>query len=123
MKSPNLSGHIQSSEICWSQDELKVFYHLQVLKEKRQRESTYLATYLSCWLRVFLFQETRDQLIRPETFETASLMASGCTFSLAVPILASLYRGLNGIAHVAKPSYTRSFFTCHYLYGWLAHYF
>jgi len=30
-------------------------------------------------------------------------MASSCTFSLAVPILVSLYRGLNGIAHATKP--------------------
>jgi len=50
-------------------------------------------------------------------------MASGCTFSLAVLVLASLYSGLNEIADAAKPSYSRSFFPCHYLYGWLAHYF
>jgi len=88
-----------------------------------ERESTYLVAYLSCWLCVFALLETGDRLIRPETFKTASLMASGCTFGLVVPVLASLYRGLNGIAHAAKPSYSRSFFTCHYLYGWLVHFF
>ena len=56
-------------------------------------------------------------------FETTSLMALGCAFSLAAPVLASLYRGLNGIAHAAKPSYSQPFFSCHYLYGWLTHYF
>jgi len=50
-------------------------------------------------------------------------MASGCTFNLAAPVLASVYRGLNEIAYVAKPSYLRSFLPCHYLYGWLVHYF
>jgi len=50
-------------------------------------------------------------------------MASGCTFSLAVLVLASLDHGLNGITHAAKPSYSFSFFPCHYLYGWLTHYF
>jgi len=100
---------------------LDVLRGLGVLKEKRK--STYLAAYLSCWLYVFALLETGDQLIRAETFEADSLMASGRTFSLAVPVLASLYCGLNGIAYTAKPSYLRSFFPCHYVYGWLAYYF
>ena len=122
-KSYNPSGPIQSCEVYWSQDELDVFRGLGVPKEKR--ESTYLAAYLSCWLCVFALPETKDWLIHPETFETASLMASGCKFSLAlaVPVLASLYHGLNGIAYAVKPSYSRSFFSCHYLFVWLAHYF
>jgi len=101
-KSYNPSGPIQSCEVYWSQDELDVFRGLGVPKEKR--ESTYLAAYLSCWLCVFALPETKDWLIHPETFETASLMASGCKFSLAlaVPVLASLYHGLNGIAYAVK---------------------
>jgi len=38
-------------------------------------------------------------------------------------VLTSIYRGLNGITKAVKPSYSRSFFPCHYLHGWLAHYF
>jgi len=91
--------------------------------KKKKRESTCLAAFLSCLLCVFALPETGDRLICLETFETASLMASSCTFSLAVLVLASPCRGSNRIAHAAKPSYSRSFFPCHYLYGWLAHYF
>jgi len=61
--------------------------------------------------------------MRPETFEIVSLMALGCTFSLVVPTSATLYCGLNGIAHAMKPSYSRSFFPCHYLYRSHVHYF
>jgi len=100
---------------------LKIFKGLIVLKEKK--ESAYLAAYLSCWLCVFPLPEIGNWLICPETFETASLMASGCTYSLAVPIFTSLYYGLHRIAHAPKPSYSRFFFLIHYLYGWLAHYF
>ena len=98
---------------------MDVFKGLGVPKEKR--DSTYLPAYLSCWLCGVALPEAGDPLIRSETFEMASLIASGCNFSLIVPVLASLYHGLNGIAHAAKPSYSRSFFPSHYLYGWLAH--
>ena len=90
--------------------------------EREEREYLFSSLPVMLVLR-FCSPRDWDQLIRPETFEMANLMALGCTFSLAVPVLASLYRGLNWIAHVAKPSYSRSFFACHYLYRWLAHYF
>ena len=50
-------------------------------------------------------------------------MVVGCTYSLAVSVLARIYRGLNGIFSVGKPSNSMSFFPAHYLYGWLACYF
>jgi len=56
-------------------------------------------------------------------FEMASVMASGCIVCLVVPVLASRYHVLNGIAYVAKLSYSWSFFLNHYLYRCLVHYF
>ena len=53
----------------------------------------------------------------------ASNNALGCKYSLAVPVLASIYRGLGGIFSAGKPSNSMSFFPAHYLYGWLACYF
>uniref|UniRef100_A0A803MBR9 Aminotransferase-like plant mobile domain-containing protein n=1 Tax=Chenopodium quinoa TaxID=63459 RepID=A0A803MBR9_CHEQI len=50
-------------------------------------------------------------------------MACGKPFSLAVPILGSIYHGLNNISRSPKPSYSGSFFRAHYLYSWLAYYF
>ena len=80
---------------------MDVFKGLEVLKEKR--ESSYLTAYLSCWPYVFTLSETGDRIVGPETLETTNLMASSYTFSLVVPILASLYHGLNGITHAVKP--------------------
>ena len=100
MKMHNPKGQIETCEICWSQDELDVFKGLRVPKEKR--ESTYLVAYFSCWFCVFALLETRDRIIHPEAFGTASMIASKCTFSLAVPVLVSLHPGLNGIAYYFK---------------------
>jgi len=50
-------------------------------------------------------------------------MATGCTFSLAMPMLVIIYRGLSGIFSVTKPSNSMSFFPAYYPYGWLACYF
>ena len=90
---------------------------------KEKRESTYLVAFLSCWLHVFALLETGERFIHPGTFETAHLMASGSTFSLAIPVLGSIYCGLNEITNALKPSCSQSFFPYHFVYGWLAHYF
>ena len=82
---------------------MDVFRSLEVPKEKR--ENTYIPTFLSCWLCAFVLPKTEEKFIRPGTFEVASLMTSGITFSLAIPMLASIYCGLNGITKVAKPSH------------------
>lgn len=50
-------------------------------------------------------------------------MAVGCTNSLVVSVLASIYRGLNGIFSAEKPSNSMSLFPAHYPYGWLTCYF
>ncbi|KNA23094.1 hypothetical protein SOVF_027810, partial [Spinacia oleracea] len=87
------------------------------------RAITYVGAFLSCWLCTFVLPQSEDRLIRPGTFETATLMARGETFSLAVPVLTSIYRGLNSISRNSKPSYSKTFFPAHYLYAWLAYYF
>ena len=61
--------------------------------------------------------------IRPSTFKIASLMASGEVFGLAVPILASIYRGLNIIFNNPVPSKSSNGFAVHYVYAWIAHFF
>ncbi|KNA07366.1 hypothetical protein SOVF_172530, partial [Spinacia oleracea] len=50
-------------------------------------------------------------------------MARGDTYSLGVPVLASIYHGLNVISRSSRPSYSGSCFPTHYVYGWLGHYF
>jgi len=53
----------------------------------------------------------------------SSLMAFGCTFSLLVFMLVSIYRGLNGFTNFAKSLYLWSYLPGHYHYEWLAHHF
>jgi len=71
-------------------------------------------------LCTFALPEDEKGFIRPGTFEAASKMVAGCTFSLVVPVPAGIYRGLNGIFSATKPLNSMSFFPSHYLYGWLA---
>jgi len=85
----------------------------------KRRQSTYLAAFLLCWLCVFALAEIGEKFIRLGTFEVASLTTSGTTFGLAIPMLASIYHGLNRITKAGKPSLSGSFFPSYYLYGWL----
>jgi len=78
-----------------TREESAVFNALEIPIDKR--ESTYLAAFLSCWLCIFALPEDEKGFIHPGTFEVASNMAIGCTYSLAVLVLASIYRGLDGI--------------------------
>ena len=72
---------------------------------------------------MFVLLEDEKGCICPGTFELASNVAAGCTFSLLVPVLTSIYRGLNDISNASKPSNSMSFILAHYVYGWLACYF
>ncbi|KAK6126743.1 hypothetical protein DH2020_039514 [Rehmannia glutinosa] len=87
------------------------------------REETYLAAFLACWLCVFVLPNDDINMIRPSTFKMAGSMASGRTIGLAIPILASIYKGLNKIAGSSRPSRVCSTFPFHFVHGWLAHYF
>ncbi|KAL2942840.1 Tropomyosin [Bienertia sinuspersici] len=118
----NPSGKLADPPSEWSTKELHLFNSLGIEAEGK-RETTYVAAFLSCWLCVFVLPENEDRLIRPGTFEVAVLMARGETFSLAIPVLASIYRGLNVISRSPNPSYSGAYFPAHYLYGWLGLYF
>ncbi|KAL0358268.1 UNVERIFIED_CONTAM: hypothetical protein Sangu_0676200 [Sesamum angustifolium] len=53
----------------------------------------------------------------------ASLMANGRRVNLAIPVLASIYEGLNTVATSPKPAGTSHSFPIHFVYAWLACYF
>ncbi|KAL2905365.1 Telomerase reverse transcriptase [Bienertia sinuspersici] len=118
----NPSGKLADPPSEWSTKELHLFNSLGIEVEGK-RETTYVAAFLSCWLCVFVLPENENRLIRPGTFEVAVLMARGETFSLAIPVLASIYRGLNVISRSPNPSYSGAYFPAHCLYGWLGLYF
>nr|GMC99819.1 ABC transporter G family member 11 [Ipomoea batatas] len=52
----------------------------------------------------------------------ACIMAQGRRVCLAVPVLASIYHGLNLISRAISPGFIKSTFPYHYLYGWLSAY-
>ncbi|XP_074296676.1 uncharacterized protein LOC141627109 [Silene latifolia] len=118
----NPSGEIEprtSDE--WTEEEHSLFEKLGCNDSRWAK--IYLAAHLSCCLCVFVLPEDSDRLIRPATFKIASMMAEDRVFSLAIPLLASIYKGLNGLATSINPGYSRSFFPAHYLYEWIANYF
>nr|GLL37780.1 uncharacterized protein LOC105964676 [Ipomoea trifida] len=86
-------------------------------------EETHLTAYLCCWLCVFVLPIKATRLIRYTTFKMASLMATGQRLNLAIPVLASIYDGLNTISNSANPGQVDSRFSLHYVYGWLSFYY
>ncbi|XP_019239821.1 PREDICTED: uncharacterized protein LOC109219803 [Nicotiana attenuata] len=104
----------------WSSDQEATFSKLRVRSDKK--DETYIAAFLSIWLCAFVFPKS-ENLIRPETFKMASMMASGRKISLAVSVLASIYHGLNKISCSSQLDQVKVYFPIHYVYGWLAHYF
>ncbi|KAL0449387.1 UNVERIFIED_CONTAM: hypothetical protein Slati_1495100 [Sesamum latifolium] len=104
----------------WSTAEEVLFEKLCI--EGNFKEEVYLAAYLACWLCTFILPGKDFNSIHPSTFKMASMMASGRRVSLAIPILASIYEGLNTIATYSRPART-SPFSVHFVYAWLASYF
>ncbi|PHU14620.1 Glycerate dehydrogenase HPR, peroxisomal [Capsicum chinense] len=56
-------------------------------------------------------------------FRVAAMMEDKQTFSLAVPVLSSIYNGLNRVYKSSQLKQLRISFPIHYVYGWLANYF
>jgi len=79
-----------------------------------------LTTFLAFWLSRFVLPHDKE-VIRPETFLLASLMASGQRISLAPTILGYIYHSLGHAA--SNPNCTgkaNTIFPIHYVIGWLA---
>ncbi|KAH6800876.1 hypothetical protein C2S52_001340 [Perilla frutescens var. hirtella] len=115
----NPSGEVEDHKE-WTSSERVPLTELGV-KENHQNK-TYLAAHLACWLCSFVLPEGDGSLIRPNVFKIASIMASGEKVSLAVPVLASIYHGLNKISSLAEPPQGHSAFPIHFIYGWMACY-
>ncbi|PHU09265.1 hypothetical protein BC332_21125 [Capsicum chinense] len=53
----------------------------------------------------------------------ACMMTSGRMVSLVIPVLASIYNGLNKISSIVQLNQIKVYFSIHYVYGWIARYF
>ncbi|KAK4384048.1 hypothetical protein Sango_3097300 [Sesamum angolense] len=116
----NPLGDIATHE-RWSTAEDALFAKLCI--ERSLKEEVYLAVYLACWLCLFVLPGNDVNSIRPSTYKMASLMANGRRVNLAIPVLASIYEGLNIVATSPKPASTSHYFPIHFVYAWLACYF
>ncbi|KAL0292804.1 UNVERIFIED_CONTAM: hypothetical protein Scaly_3152500 [Sesamum calycinum] len=119
------STHNPLSDIAiherWSTAEEALFAKLWI--QRSLKEEVYLAAYLACWLCTFVLPDKDVNSIHPSTFKMASLMANARRVNLAIPVLASIYEGLNTIATSPKPVGTSHPFPIHFVYAWLACYF
>nr|GLL46420.1 uncharacterized protein LOC105973838 [Ipomoea trifida] len=113
----NPSGKIPALK-GWTKVTRAPFVELEIPPELE--EETHLAAYLCCWLCVFVLPIKGTWLIRYTTLKMASLMATGQRLNLAIPVLASIYDGLNTISNSANPGQADSRFSLHYVYGWLS---
>ncbi|KAH0776103.1 hypothetical protein KY290_007514 [Solanum tuberosum] len=117
----NHSGHIDSNFLPRTDEENAPFVELDV--EESLRDETNLAAFFACWLCKFVLPNKKVNHVRASVFKVASLMAHGKKFSLAVPVLASIYRGLKEISTSSNLSVANIIFPIHYVYGWLGEYF
>uniref|UniRef100_A0A2N9FUH2 Aminotransferase-like plant mobile domain-containing protein n=1 Tax=Fagus sylvatica TaxID=28930 RepID=A0A2N9FUH2_FAGSY len=106
---------------CRTENEEAPFRILKL--SEKAKEETLLAALMSCWLGEFVFPSKEANLIRPSIFKVASSMARGKKYCLVVPVLATIYKGLNDIASSSVPSKCDTTFPTHYLNAWLAEYF
>jgi hypothetical protein len=80
---------------------------------------TYLTAFLSWWICFFLLPSSGARTIRPSVFVMASQIARGERVSLAVPVLANIYRSLRGLTSSRDPSRCRELVPWHFISGWL----
>ncbi|XP_059288149.1 uncharacterized protein LOC132041452 [Lycium ferocissimum] len=117
----NPSGHIDMNYLPRTDEEHAPFVELGV--EDSLRDETNLSAFLTCWLCKFVLPHKKIDYVRASVLKVASLMAHGEKFSLAVPVLASIYRGLREISTSPDLRQGNIIFPIHYVYGWLGEYF
>ncbi|CAL2229820.1 unnamed protein product [Prunus armeniaca] len=86
-------------------------------------ERSYLVAFLAYWLCKFVFSKNNVTFIRPGVFKVARRISHGVSFSLAVPVLASIYKRQNDISSADDLGNCTTVLPLHYVYGWLGKYF
>ncbi|KAL0394731.1 UNVERIFIED_CONTAM: hypothetical protein Slati_4439300 [Sesamum latifolium] len=115
----NSLGDIATQE-KWSTADDALFIELCI--KENLKEEAYLAAYLAYCLCAFILPGKDVNSIRPSTFKMLSIMASGRRMNLTIPVLASIYEGLNTIATFPRPARTSPSFSIHFVYAWLEYY-
>jgi hypothetical protein len=82
------------------------------------REAYWIA-FLSWWTCFFLLPSSGARTIRPSIFVMMSRIARSERVSLVVPVLANIYRSLQGLTSSRDPSHCRELVPWHFVSGWL----
>ncbi|KAL0293298.1 UNVERIFIED_CONTAM: hypothetical protein Sradi_6945600 [Sesamum radiatum] len=118
--SRNPSGDVDASNLPRAKDHDEPFTVLHIPKDIR--DETYVAVFLSYWLCNFVLPHYKVGKVRASTCKVASRMAHGECFSLAIPVLASIYRGLRNMSTSTNLFESSAIFPIHYVYGWIGRY-
>ncbi|KAK4373198.1 hypothetical protein RND71_008582 [Anisodus tanguticus] len=86
----NFSGKVMTAEVPLFKSST---HQYDVIASSARRDENF-----SSWLCKFVLPNKKVDCVRASVFKIASLMAHGEKFSLAVPVLASFYRGLRDIS-------------------------
>jgi hypothetical protein len=78
-----------------------------------------LTTFLAWWIYFFLLPSSGAHTIHPSVFVMVSQIAHSEMISLAVPVLANIYRSLRGLTSSCDPSRCRELVPWHCISGWL----
>ena len=103
---------VRSSKFIHPFKELNFPSHIQ--------DEVYLVAFLSCWLCKCVFPSKDVGFIRLSTFKVASMMAVGRQFSLAIPVLTSIFKGLKEVQFALSVTARDIHFPIHFLSSWLA---
>ncbi|GAA0162897.1 hypothetical protein LIER_18892 [Lithospermum erythrorhizon] len=82
-------------------------------------EETYCSAFLSCWLCLLALPLEPHGYIRASVSKMASCIATGTVMSLAIPVLANIYKGLSIVASSTSPSTSSCCFPSRYLFYWM----
>ncbi|KAH0729695.1 hypothetical protein KY290_000824 [Solanum tuberosum] len=115
------SRNIDMSSLPRTEEENAPFAELGVVESFR--DETYLATFFACWFCKFVLPNKKADCIRASVLKVSRLMSHGEIFSLAVPVLASIYRGLRDIYTSSNLGSCDILLPIHYVYGWIGWYF
>ncbi|KAH0641916.1 hypothetical protein KY290_033531 [Solanum tuberosum] len=115
------SGNMDMSFLPRTEEENAPFVELGI--EESFRDDTYLSTFLAHWLCKFVLPNKKTDYICVSVFKVAGLMTHGEIFSLAVPVLANIYRGLGDISTFSNMGACDILLPIHYVYGWICEYF
>ncbi|KAL3524968.1 hypothetical protein ACH5RR_013340 [Cinchona calisaya] len=120
-KTFNPCGSVDNSYLLKINNEHIPFDTLNI--ENSLRGEVYVGAFLACWICKFLLPSKEMDHIRPSVFKVASLMATGVKFSLAIPVLASIYDGLRKVVEAPNLRECPAVFPFHYVYAWIGQYF